>query len=53
MLIFIIQIIWAFIDDLARELLFVWNEVKNIIVIKKYLIAFFIYSSRFYELGEY
>ena len=28
-----------------RELLFVWNEVKNIIVIKKYLIAFFIYSS--------
>ena len=28
-----------------RELLFVWNEVKNILVIKKYLIAFFIYSS--------
>jgi UMF1 family MFS transporter len=28
-----------------RELLFVWNELKNILVIKKYLIAFFIYSS--------
>jgi UMF1 family MFS transporter len=28
-----------------RELLLVWNEVKNILVIKKYLIAFFIYSS--------
>ncbi|MFL2636887.1 MAG: MFS transporter [Flavobacteriaceae bacterium] len=28
-----------------RELLFVWNELKNILVIKKYLIAFFTYSS--------
>ena len=28
-----------------RELIEVWNELKNIIVIKKYLIAFFVYSS--------
>ena len=28
-----------------KELIEVWNELKNIIVIKKYLIAFFVYSS--------
>lgn len=28
-----------------KELIDVWNELKNILVIKKYLIAFFIYSS--------
>ena len=28
-----------------KELVEVWNELKNIIVIKKYLIAFFVYSS--------
>ena len=28
-----------------EELIEVWNELKNIIVIKKYLIAFFVYSS--------
>ena len=28
-----------------KELVEVWNELKNIIVIKKYLIAFFVYST--------